>query len=230
MSTEPRPPDAGLALTRLLQLASPALHVGSFAYSQGLEWSVDAGWVRDERTLERWVNTLLHHAMMRVDVPLLARMYRCCETGDEPGWRHWAAVLRASRETAELRAEERARGQAFAQALAVMGVGGEPDLAGPLASFAGGFALAAVRFGISLPSAAVGYAWAWLENTVIAGVKLVPLGQSAGQRLLARLGPLMADVVEAGLAVADEDIGGAVAAAAIASSLHETQYTRLFRS
>lgn len=231
MSIERHPPDGGLALARLLQLASPALPVGSFAYSQGLEWAVQAGWVRDERTLERWVAASLPHTIMMVDVPLLARLYRCREAGDHSGWRRWAAVLQASRETAELRAEERARGQAFAQALAAMGVdGGSEDQAGPLTSFAGGFALAAVHFGIALPSAAVGYVWAWLENAVIAGVKLVPLGQSAGQRILVRLGPVVADVAESGLAVADDDIGGAVAAVAIASSLHETQYTRLFRS
>ncbi|WP_303909527.1 urease accessory protein UreF, partial [Thiohalomonas denitrificans] len=133
--------------------------------------------------------------------------------------------------TAELRAEERARGKAMTSLLVQLEVAGAAELRETLRLCqAAGFALAASRWGVSLEEAATGYAWTWLENLVLAGVKLIPLGQTAGQRLSLALGAKIPAAVNHGLGLADPAIGASAPAAALASSLHETQYTRLFRS
>ncbi|MCL5800963.1 MAG: urease accessory protein UreF, partial [Gammaproteobacteria bacterium] len=100
----------------------------------------------------------------------------------------------------------------------------------PCASFANLFAFAAVRWTISLPETAIGYLWAWVENQTTAAMKLIPLGQSAGQRLLSRAIEIIPAAVQQGLQIADDEIGTFAPGLALASARHETQYTRLFRS
>lgn len=218
-------------LLRLLQLVSPSLPVGAYAYSQGLEWAVEAGWVTDAESLEGWVEDLLHGSLARLDLPLLARLYRACVDADEAAMAKWSGGLLAARESAELRAEERARGRALANLLADLGLARATAWRAHLARCqAAGFACAAVAWDIDRREALAGYAWGWLENQVLAGVKLIPLGQTAGQRALQRLAPGLARAVEVGLALEDDELGACHPALAIASSLHETQYTRLFRS
>lgn len=219
------------ALLRLMQLASPLLPVGSFAYSQGLEWAVDAGWVRDEHGCADWIAACLQQTIARVDLPILARLQAAWRADDVERCAAWSAELRAWRETRELRAEERDRGRALARLLAELGLGeARPWIDHPHVSFALGFALAAARWEIPPPEAALAYAWAWLENLVINAVKLVPLGQAAGQRLLAGFVPALPPLAAAALTLGDAEIGGSLPALAIASSRHETQYTRVYRS
>lgn len=218
-------------LLRLLQLASPSLPVGAYAYSQGLEWAVEAGWVSDPGTLKQWLEVLVAGTLAQVDIPILIRLHHACSRDDSEAMEHWSGLLVATRETAELRAEEHQRGRAMATLLAGLGVAP----AGHWRSYlercqVAGFTYAAVAWGISLHETALGYAWAWLEGQVLAAVKLIPLGQTDGQRVLQGLLSRLGAAVETGLAVADEDIGASNPALAIASSLHETQYTRLFRS
>jgi urease accessory protein len=224
-------PDPQMSLLRLLHLASPGLPTGAFAYSQGIEWAVEAGWVRDAQTLEDWLGGQVAQVLARVDVPLLVRCYDACETRDLAALAHWAASALAWRESAELRAEERARGRALADLAVALAV---PDAAAWRDTVAesqlAAFALVAARWQVPRDQAALGYAWAWLENLVLAGIKLVPLGQSAGQRALHRLAARLPEAVRAGLVVPEADIGASLPALAIASSAHETQYTRLFRS
>ena len=93
-----------------------------------------------------------------------------------------------------------------------------------------GFALAAVSWNIPFQQAALGYSWGWIENQVAAAIKLVPLGQTSGQRLQLELTELIPSAVNEAMLIRDEEIGASAPAMAIASSLHETQYTRLFRS
>ncbi len=222
--------DNPTALVRLLQLTSPSLPVGGFTYSQGLEWAVEAGWVGDEASLAGWLRELLLEQLARVDLPLLERLYQAAARADRAAFDHWNHELIACRESAELRAEERARGRAMAllvlELIPTAAAWREPLRASQL----GGFALAAAHWQIPLPELLTGYAWSWLENLVLAGVKLVPLGQSAGQRLLLRLGGELPRAVAEAQALPDEEIGASAPAAAIASALHEGQYTRLFRS
>lgn len=224
-------PERALALLRLLQWVSPSLPVGSFAYSQGLEWAVERGWVSDEAGLGEWLADILEHSLSYVDIPVLARLHAAFDDHDSSALGHWASWLLACRETAELRDEERQRARALATLLVDLGV---PDAGErrtllettPLA----GFALAASSDGIAARDAALGYAWAWLENQIVAGVKLVPLGQTAGQRLQRCLASRVADAVDVALQLPDDALGASMPALAIASSRHETQYTRLFRS
>jgi urease accessory protein len=229
----PTEADAGRAMVnaRLLQLVSPGLPVGAYAYSQGLEWAVEARWVHDEASLGHWLRSLLHCSVKRVDVPLLQRLYLAWFNHDEAGVRKWSTALLAQRETSELRADERDRGQALARLLRDLGIpAAAPWTLSPAASFATLFALAAVEWRIGKHECLSAYVWAWLEGQVTAGVKLVPLGQVSGQRLLLSLADEIAAVVNVGLKMSDADIGASAPAHAIASSLHETQYTRLFRS
>jgi urease accessory protein len=223
--------DPGLPLLRLLQLVSPALPIGAFAYSQGLEWAIEGGWVKDEADLESWLEDLLRGSLIHVDLPALARLYQACTRGDAHALVRWSSWLLACRETAELRAEERQRGRALAALLADLGVPGAKRWRSLLeSSQIASFALAAQADGIALRDALLGYAWSWLEGQVLAGVKLVPLGQTAGQRVQRHLGRRLPSAVQTALTLADDELGATTPALAIASSRHETQYTRLFRS
>jgi urease accessory protein len=220
-----------LSLLRLLHLVSPTLPIGAFTYSQGMEWAVEAGWVRDESELEAWLEGQMDQGLGAVDLPLLIRLQRAAAEGDLPAFTAWADYLIACRETQELRTEERQRGKALAMLLPTFGVNLDSrwiEAAGRCQ--AAGFALAAKAWAIPADQGALGYAWGWLENQVLAGIKLIPLGQTAGQRVLHRLTPRLAERVERARALTDDEIGGSLPALAIASSRHEGQYTRLFRS
>jgi urease accessory protein len=220
-----------LGLLRLLQLVSPSLPVGAFTYSQGIEWAVESGWIGSVEGLDAWLRDQLSGSLSRVDLPILARLMSAAAVGDDQALALWSERLIASRETAELRAEESQRGRALADLLIAWGVAGAAERKPALAaSQLTGFAWAAQAFGIPRDMAATGFAWSWAENLVLAAVKTVPLGQTQGQCCLARLGEPIRAAVERGLALADADLGASAPALAIASARHETQYTRLFRS
>jgi urease accessory protein len=224
-------PVSGVALTRLLQLVSPALPIGAFAYSQGLEQAVASGWVTDEESAAGWVIGLLDHAVATLDLPVLARLIEAWRADDRERVRSWSAWLAACRPTREARAEERQLGAALARALAAISV---TDAAGWEAredvTHAAMFALATARHAIPTTAALAGYAFAWAEASVSAAVRLVPLGQSAGQRLLAAAGDEIPEAVERALDLADDELGATAPGQAIASALHEALYSRLFRS
>lgn len=229
--TTPTMPTSPAAELRLWQLISPALPVGAYAYSAGLETAVHRGWVHDQASFADWSAGLLAHALSNLDVPVLRRLMAAWAAADPDQVAGWSRWLLANRETSELRAEDRHLGRALARLLVELG---EPRARawqnhGDV-SWATLFALAAVGWGISPAAAARGYLWAWLENQVAAAVKLVPLGQSAGQRTLLALADRIEPALSRGLRLADDDIGAATPGLALASSWHETQYTRLFRS
>lgn len=226
----PEHPGKDLSLLRLLQLVSPALPVGSYAYSQGLEWSVEAGWVHDSDSTADWLRGQLSTTMAYTDLPLLARLYDAWACADMERVDHWNQVLSACRETAELRQEEHHRGQALLRVLVGLEVEAAQLLNHLRVGFITTFALAACHWSVPRDAAIAGYAWSWLESQVLAAIKLVPLGQLAGQRLLVELAEQIPGVCIAGLACSDEAIGSATPGVAIASCLHETQYARLFRS
>lgn len=218
-------------LLRLFQLVSPALPIGAYTYSQGLEYAVERGWVGDEHTARDWILGQIEHALPHLDLPVLRRLYDACHRDDWDGWLTWSRFLQASRESAELLAEDRHLGQALAQLLEKL------DEASPLTrirrqdmSFAGCYAYACVHWQIPRQQAARGYLWIWAEGQVAAAIKLVPLGQTAGQRILSQIIERIPAAVELGFLVEDQAIGRAAPALAIASARHETQYTRLFRS
>ncbi|WEZ90853.1 MULTISPECIES: urease accessory protein UreF [unclassified Pseudomonas] len=223
--------NSDLALLRLLQLASPGLPVGGFTYSQGLEWAVEAGWVRDIASFSAWQREQLHDTLGHLDWPLLARLYRASQANDAEAFGRWSRFLLANRETAELRLEEQQRGSALARMLDGWQLGQDPAWRASLElSQLGGMAWLGAHWSIPLRQLALGHGFAWLEGAVMAGVKLVPFGQQAAQTLLRDLGQALPGVLDHALALDDDQLGGGLPLLAIASSRHETQYTRLFRS
>lgn len=222
---------AELALLRLLQLVSPALPVGAYAYSQGLEAAVAAGWVHDEASVCEWLLGVLEHNQCRLDLPVLGRLHAAWMDNDAASLNHWAAFLAAARETAELQAEDRHLGIALARLLVELEITEarawltHPDAGWPVL-----FSLAAVRWGIPCAQMQSGHLWAWCENQVAAAIKLLPLGQTAGQRILSACAARLPELLRQYAVVPDDAIGQLAPGLAIASARHETQYTRLFRS
>ena len=225
------PANTDPSLLRLLQLVSPALPVGTFAYSQGIESAVDAGWIADEASARDWMGGLLDHTLASLDLPVLARLYAAWNVDDAGAIVTWSRFLAASRGASELRTEDRQLGANLARLLDGLGVAGAGRwIASADVTYAAMFALAAVTWQIPLGDALHGFAFAWLEAQTSAAVRLVPLGQSAGQRILLELGARIPAAAARALTLADDDLGAAAPAHAIASAHHETQYSRLFRS
>jgi urease accessory protein len=223
--------DDPLPRLRLLQLVSPSLPVGSFTYSQGVEWAVECGWVRDAESLKAWIESLLESSMSYLEIPLLMRLYDAVARLDSETLSYWSHYLVSSRETKELRQEERNRGRAMASLLPELGIP-ITDEQLPLLKQCqlACFAHAAHHWRIPLGEAAAAYLWGWLENITLAGVKIIPLGQTMGQKIIAELTTTLPRVVTTGMKTPDEMIGASCTAQAIASALHETQYTRIYRS
>ena len=220
-----------LADLRLFQLTSPTLPVGGFTYSQGLEWAVEAGWVKDAPGLEHWLEGLLAHSVATLELPILLRLCQSIAEADQLSTVRWCNYLLASRETLELRREERQRGAALVKLLPNLDIVIPADLTSSVQSTQlAGIALAANQWNIAPVDTCKGYAWSWLENTTMAGVKLVPLGQTQGQQILLRIAEKIPAAITLAAQLTDDDIGSSTPAQAIASSRHETQYTRLFRS
>ncbi len=187
--------------------------------------------MRDEASAGDWILGLLNHSLRRLDVPVFARLYAAWQAGDEVDIRRWNARLYASREAAELQREDQHLGAALARLLTDLGIVEAASWRNTQrVCFATLFSLAAARWAITLPDAAAGYAWAWVENQVAAATRLIPLGQTASQRLLVAAGPVLVGAVQEGLMLPEEEIGAAAPGLALAGALHETQYSRLFRS
>ena len=223
-----------IRLVRLLQLVSPTLPVGAYSYSQGLESVVEAGIVRNAGDAEKWIGAVLEYSVERMEAPSLLRLIESWSARDEVAVARWNDLFLASRETAELRAETLQMGYSLKRLL--MELEGQDEKARvPLdcmeeMAFPTAFAFAVAQWHIPAQPALVAYLWAWLENQVIAAIKLVPLGQTDGQRILLALGERLRAVAERAATVADDDLGAFVPHLAILSSRHETQYSRLFRS
>lgn len=173
---------------RLFQLASSNLPVGGYSWSQGLEWAVEAGWLKDTAAFARWQTQQMEHSFFHVDLPLFARLYHAFAQEDYAAAQRWSAWLLACRETRELREEERNRGLAFTRLL----YDWQPDCPNewrPLFSQSQlcGMAWLGVRWHIDLHELALTLGYSWIESSVMAGVKLVPFGQQAAQKLIMTL-------------------------------------------
>ena len=217
-------------LARLLQLASPTLPVGAYTYSQGLEWAVECGAVKDEASALQWIGDLLQWTMGRFEAPLLAQMLAACADQDLAYLSALNARYLASRESAELRAETLQMAYSLLRLLKELQT--DAVLASQLAtpSFPAVWASVAVSWEIDRDDALSAYLWSWIENQTMAALKTVPLGQTAGQRILLALGRQIARVTQQARALDVADYSNFAPGFAIACCRHETQYTRLFRS
>jgi urease accessory protein len=235
------------ALLQLVWLASPALPVGGFSYSEGLEAAVEAGLVRDERSAGDWLVEQLHASVARADLAVVASAVAAARDADAPRIAQLDAWVRATRETSELRqqAEQMGRSMGEWRWSLIAGVG-MPSAAQPTNAAAVGwvaegtptspatypvaFALTAATTTATPRHIALTFAFSWAENMAQAAIKSVPLGQSSGQRILARLAHDIPAAVDHALAVGDDDRQAFTPMLAILSAQHETQYSRLFRS
>jgi urease accessory protein len=220
---------ADLSLTRLLQLASPALPVGAYSYSQGLEAAIERGIVHDAATAQAWITDVLELTVSRMEAPVLARLFHAWGSGDLAAAARWNDYFLASRESAELRAETVQMGYSLRRLLSDLeDSGGLPDW--EEMSFPAAYAYAATRWSIDIERALVAYLWSWAENQVMAALKAVPLGQSAGQAMLLELGAVVTAAAARAQTLDDESLGNLAPGYALLSARHESQYSRLFRS
>ncbi len=228
------PGTTGIELARLLRLASPALPVGAYSYSQGLEAAVESGTVHDLASAGRWLGDMLRFTMARLEGPVWRRLHAAWLAGDVSQVRVWNDWFLSTRETAELRAETLQMGYSLRRLFIDLNEF-EPTGIAALESFAElafptAFTFAVAHWRIPEQDALTAYLWSWLENQVMAAVKAIPLGQTDGQRLLSRLSENIIIITEESALMKDAEINNYAHGFAIACSRHETQYSRLFRS
>lgn len=216
----------GAHLLALLTWLSPAFPTGAYAYSHGLEWAVETRDVRDEASSAAWMADVLTHGAGRADAILLRHAYRAVSV---QALLAVADLAAASQPCAERRMETLAQGTAFALAAKIWGAPLLAALPGPVAYPVALGALAAAHT-VPEDAAALGLLQAFTANLVSAAVRLVPLGQTAGLRILAGMAAVVAATAEATRTATLDDIGGVCFRSDIAAMRHETQYTRLFRT
>ncbi len=223
-----------LALSRLLQLASPMLPVGAYTYSQGLEWGIESGEVKDLATALTWIGDVLTHYQARFELPVLQQLYGAWQQQDFDAVQSWQAFYLAGRDTAEAYAETQQMGYSLVRlvtALEDLPLSLRQTLAQwPSPSFPLVYAALAQHWQIPLADTLQAYAWGWLENQVSATMKAVPLGQVAGQKILLTLGAQLPMLVAQAMALPEAEISNFNPLLSIAGCRHETQYSRLFRS
>jgi urease accessory protein len=221
------------SLLQLIWLASPALPVGGFSYSEGLEAAIEAGHVHDEARASAWLLDQLQLGLGRSELPLLAQAIAAWSAYDAARIAELNAWVLATRETSELKRQSEQMGRSMLDWLRQR----TPDdsridtlavLAPPTWPVA--FALAAAQSGAEPREALLAFGFGWAENMVQAALKAMSLGQAGGQRILGSLAAALPTVVEAALALPDDERQAFTPTLAILSSLHETQYSRLFRS
>jgi urease accessory protein len=209
-------------LLRLLAWLSPAFPTGGFAYSHGLEWAVEAGDITDADTLRAWLTDVVTHGTARSDAILLRHGYR--NASDPFALREIATLALAATPSRERRDEALNQGRAFGLAVAPW-----TDVPDDL-PYAVAIGVAAARENIPEDDTAIAYVQAFATNLISAAVRLVPLGQTTGLRVLAALQPVILTVANETKAAMLDDLGGCAFRSDLAAIRHETQYTRLFRS
>ena len=219
-----------------LHLASPALPIGSFSYSQGLETAFDLGIIRNEEDALTWISDGLTEIIGRCDAPVAAFIHRACRSHPPADAlaeiTHWNTWFLASRESMELRRETEQMGWSLlqlARALNWIPAAVETNSLQPVA-FPTAFALSASGLALTETTTLTAFCFSWLETQVAAAMKLVPLGQTAGHRILNQCRTNVPMVVHAAANTRPEDISSWTPVLGILSAQHENQYSRLFRS
>ncbi|WP_143870649.1 urease accessory protein UreF [Catenovulum sediminis] len=223
-----------LKLTRLLQLCSAGLPVGGYSFSQGLEYAVELAWVKNVESAKDWIQLNLLHALAQTDLPVLHAQIACLAADDFVELKRLNQLIIACRESAELRMADLAMGKALIRLLKQQNIEFGEALAEvdnwSEISFVSAFALAAYCWQIDAESAATGFCWAFIENQVAAGTKLIPLGQTQAQNLMFELSEWVEQATLIAKQTDIDEVGASLPALAMASAWHETQYSRLFRS
>jgi urease accessory protein len=216
-------------LLQLLWLASPALPIGGFSYSEALEAAVDAALVTGEQQAGDWLVDQLQLTLARSELPVVAAALAAWRAGDRARIGELNAWVLRTRETSELRQQSEQMGRSLVEWLKAVHADSAAMASGPL-TYPVAWALAASRSDAGEREALLACAFGWAENMVQAAVRAVPLGQSAGQRILARLAADIPAAVDGALRVTDDERQAFAPRLAILSARHENQYSRLFRS
>ena len=223
-----------VTLLPLLAWLSPSYPVGAYAYSHGLEWAAEAGDIGAEDRLAAWLADILQHGAGRTDSILLAIAHRAVMAADRLALAEVNDLALALAPSPELRLETRQQGRSFLDTtLAAWPAPGLSDLAAALddeVAYPVAVGVAAASHGLPLLPTSEAFLLAFMQNLVSAALRLAPIGQTAGTRVLAGLAPAVAALAGETLALGPDDIGSATFRADLGSFLHETQYTRLFRS
>jgi urease accessory protein len=228
-------------LLRLLQLSSSTLPVGAYSYSEGLELLVETQRLPSAVALQDWITQELRYGSMRVEAVIMLRAYHATIAQDTAAllaWNHWWS---AARDTEELRLQSWQMGRSLLRLFLDLE---DPDqkgavdkhwpalreLFGQECNFAIAFGMVAAAWQIEPTAALLGYLQSWATNLISAGIKLIPLGQTAGQQLLLNLEPEIYATVEVSLTLTDDALESCGWGLSLASMAHETLYSRLFRS
>jgi urease accessory protein len=227
-------PREAAALYRLFTWLSPAFPVGGFSYSSGIEWAVEAGDITDTATLTDWLDAMLGDGSGFCDALFLVQTFRAAEASDEGSLREIAELAAAFVPSRERQLETTSQGRAFIDiARAAWDVEGLDAMiaacAGPIV-YPVAVGLVAASHGVRLEPTLHAFLHALVSNWISAASRLIPLGQTDSQRVLARLEGAVAVTAARALQASLDDLGSATFRADLASLRHETQYTRLFRS
>jgi urease accessory protein len=217
------------ALLHLLQFASPALPIGGYSYSQGLEAAIEQGLVTDAASARAWIASYLLDVMAAWDAPLLWRLMQAFTAGDAEAVALWSERFIASRDTFELRAESIQMGYSLVRLIAELGVADVAGL-GDEVALPTAFACAVAALGIPPADALLAWLFSWAENQVLVCVKSVPLGQVAGQRLLLSLRGDIEQAAASAQANPDDAMSNWAPGLSMLSMQHEVQHGRLYRS
>ena len=233
MSAPPAGQLPASSLLQLIWLASPALPVGGFSYSEGLETAMDRAQPATEMIASDWLTDQLQISLARGDLAVMAQAISAWRAGDLPRARQLNDWVLQTRETSELRAQAEQMGRSLLDWLRNHDGANAAHIeacAQMQPTFPVAFALAVSQTEAGVRDCLLAYAFGWAENMTQAAIKSVPLGQSAGQRMLARLAGGIPTAVEAAMQLSDDERQAFSPMLAILSSQHETQYSRLFRS
>jgi urease accessory protein len=240
-TSEPAPADAGsgmnadeaAGLYRLMTWLSPSFPVGAFSYSSGIEWAVEAGDITDAASLRDWLAAMLGDGSGFCDAVFLAQAHRAASAQDESRLREIAELAAAFVPSRERQLETSTQGRAFIEiARSAWACDGLDSMVAACGSMVYPVAVGIVSAAHAVPLAPAMHAFlhAVVSNWISAGARLVPLGQTDSQRILASLETDVAATASRALAASLDDLGSATFRADLASLRHETQYTRLFRS
>ncbi|MFY7802497.1 MAG: urease accessory protein UreF [Limnoraphis robusta] len=231
-------------ILNLLQLASPALPLGAYSYSEGIETLIKKEEITDENSLESWLIQEINQGSIRIEAAIMLRAYRCFMANELMGLTDWNQWLSAARETSELRKQSWQMGNSLIKLLLELEGIQKPSstqsdifkletcaaIIGKPCNYSIAFGLGASYWQIEPENALLGYLHSWATNLINAGVKLIPMGQTHGQKLLLRLHPEITQASEEIYLLEDDDLVSCSWGLGLASMQHETQYTRLFRS
>ncbi len=221
------------SLLQLMWLASPALPIGGFSYSECLEAAVDTARVATESQATSWLLDQLHLSLARADLAVIAQAVPAWQGADHTRIAALNAWVLQTRESSELRAQTEQMGRSLLEWLrnhTTASAAQIETLAALQPTYPLAFALAASSTGAALRDCLLSYAFGWAENMVQAAIKSVPLGQSAGQRILSSLSAEIPAAIDHALLLADTERQAYSPMLAILSAQHEIQYSRLFRS